>query len=346
MDDAVAVGRVPRVLGEPGQPDGLAQARPLPLAADGHRELAVGRAEGLVRHQVGVGVAHPDRRRATHERVLRLVDEDGERRFEERHVDPLPADVRPRRRVAGEQAGQDRDRAEQPGDDVADRHADLGRPSPVLVRRPRDRHQPADRLDHEVVARLRRIGAVGAEPRDREVHEVRVELAERGVAEPERGHPADAVVLDQHVRPREEPTKHLATGVGLQVEPDRALVPVDREEVGGRPRAVGLVADPRRPPAPRRVAVGRLDLDHVRAEVGEQHRAVRAGQDRGAVGDADPRERPETRLEVAAARRRSDPARQVCHRPMVARPRQRSETSVAVGHGRMPMGAVARGPAD
>ena len=134
-------------------------------------------AEGLVRHQVGVGVAHPDRRRAAHERVLRLVDEDGERRLEERHVDPLPADVRPRRRVAGEQAGQDRDRAEQPGDDVADRHADLGRPSPVLVGRPRDRHQPADRLDHEVVARLRRIGAVGAEPRDREVDEVRVELA-------------------------------------------------------------------------------------------------------------------------------------------------------------------------
>ena len=30
---------------------------------------------------------------------------------------------------------------------------------------------------------------------------------------------------------------------------------------------VGLVPHPRRPPAPRRVAVGRLDLDHVRAEV-------------------------------------------------------------------------------
>ena len=72
----------------------------------------------------------------------------------------------------------------------------------------------------------------------------------------------------------------------------RPLVPVDGEVVGGRPRPVRGVADPRRSPAARRVALGRLDLDDVGAEVAEEHRAERAGEDRRAVDDAMPARGP------------------------------------------------------
>src|SRR6478672_5948400 len=71
-----------------------------------------------------------------------------------------------------------------------------------------------------------------------------------------------------------------------EVDPDAALVAVDREVVGRGPRAVGVAADPRRPPTARRVALGRLELDHVGAEVAQEHRAVRPGEDRRAVDDA------------------------------------------------------------
>ena len=77
--------------GEARQPDRLAQPRPLALAADGNRQLAVRRAERLVRDEVRVGVAHPARRGPADERVLRLVDEHRQRRLEQRDVDPLAA---------------------------------------------------------------------------------------------------------------------------------------------------------------------------------------------------------------------------------------------------------------
>ena len=72
-------------------------------------------------------------------------------------------------------------------------------------------------------------------------------------------------------------------GLLAQVEDDRALAAVDAEEVrrhalalGRAPRA-GLVAG-RRP----------LDLDHVGAHVGEQHRGVGTGQHPGEVGHQQP----------------------------------------------------------
>ena len=137
---------------------------------------------------------------------------------------------------------------EQPGRDVADRDPDLHRPAALVVRLAGDRHQPADRLRDEVVAGLPGVRPGRPEPGDREVDEVRVELPEDVVAEPEPGEPADPVVLDEHVRVADEPAEDLAPGLLLEVEADRALVAVDREVVGGRPRAVGLAPDPRRAP--------------------------------------------------------------------------------------------------
>src|SRR5207247_1767662 len=58
-----------------------------------------------------------------------------------------------------------------------------------------------------------------------------------------------------------------------------------------------LAARIRRPPCPRLVAVARaLDLDDVRAQVSEQHRAVRAGQHAREVEDANARRRQHAAL--------------------------------------------------
>ena len=122
--------------------------------------------------------------------------------------------------------------------------------------------------------------------------EGRVQPRQLGVVEPESGEPAGPEVLDEDVAARDQATQDLGPLRAPQVEPDAALVPIDGEEVGGRPRAGRLLPDPRRPPAAGRVALGRLDLDDVGAEVAQEHRAVRPGEDRRAVDDPKAGERP------------------------------------------------------
>jgi hypothetical protein len=72
---------------------------------------------------------------------------------------------------------------------------------------------------------------------------------------------------------------------GAQVDGDPALVAVDRREdrahPGGAAQSPQVVA-----------AAGTLELDDVRAEIAEEHRAVRAGDDAGQVEDAQALEHP------------------------------------------------------
>ena len=100
----IRVGGEPRVIDERRQPERLAEARPLPLAPDGDRDLPVARRERLVRDDVRVGVAQPPRRNPGHEGVLRLVDEHREGGLEDRDVDSLAPGRRP---LASEQRAQD-----------------------------------------------------------------------------------------------------------------------------------------------------------------------------------------------------------------------------------------------
>ena len=180
---------------------------------------------------------------------------------------------------------------EQPGQDVADRHADLGRAAAVGVGGAGDRHQPADGLDDEVVAGPVGRRAARSVARDREVDEPRVERPQRLVVEPEPGEAIAPEVLDQDVRVGQQPAQDRRAVGALEVEAEAALVAVDREEIGGGPRPGLDRADPRRTPAAGRIALRWLDLDHLGAEVAEQHRAVRPGQDRRAVDDAESGER-------------------------------------------------------
>ena len=159
--DPVAVGGEPGVAREVGQTDRHAEPRPLALGPGRDRDRAVGRREGLVRHDVRVGVAEPARRDTTDEGVLGLVDQDRQGRPQQRHVDPLAATGgRPVRPLPPDERGQDPDRAEHPRHDVADGDPDLGRLATRGIRGAGDRHQSAGCLDHEVVAGPVRGGPV------------------------------------------------------------------------------------------------------------------------------------------------------------------------------------------
>ena len=211
---------------------------------------------------------------------------------------------RPPRRARAAPARMPIDRV-QAGHDVADGDADLGRLAAVGVGVTGDRHQPADRLDDEVVARAgRAAGPVRAVAADREVDEPRVEgpRARRRRTRAARAPPGRRFSTRTSAPARSRRRTSAPSGV-LQVEADRALVAVDRQEVGRGPRAGRRVADPRRTPAARRVAVGRLDLDDVGAEVGQEHRRVGAGEDRREVDDPQPDSGPVRRSGRRAWRR-------------------------------------------
>ncbi len=105
------------------------------------------------------------------------------------------------------------------------------------------------------------------------------------VAEAQAIHDAAAIILDHGVGAVAEPHHKLAAFRAFEVDGDRLLVAVHRREVAAeRPQlVVGMVgADD-----PRVVAVERLDLDDLRALVGQQHGAERARQHLREVDDAD-----------------------------------------------------------
>ena len=271
--DARGVGGEALVGAQLLAPDRPAERAEEPVVGSGDRDPAGRGLEVLVRHDVGVSVPEPPRRRPRDERVLRDVDEPREGAVEQRHLD-APA-------LAALERREDGGRRVQTGKHVDERHADLVR---LAVLGAGDRHQAALGLDDEVVAGAAGGLAPGAEPADRAVDDARVARADRVVAHAEPVGAAELEVLDHDVRAsaqleRERPTLGIA-----EVEGAAALAAVDREVVrrlaAGERRAprAGLVA-----------ALGPLDLDDVGAEVGEQHRAVRA---RRARATGPPRERP------------------------------------------------------
>src|ERR1700755_1124463 len=75
-------------------------------------------------------------------------------------------------------------------------------------------------------------------------------------------------ILDQNVGALQHLEQDLAAAFGGEVEPDRAVVAVDADEI----RRV-LVME-RRPPVAYLVAGRRLDLDYIGAVVGEDLRAI------------------------------------------------------------------------
>ncbi len=265
MGGAVGVAREPRVLGHLRDAEDFAQLAELAVVGGRHDEVVVGGGQRLVGEDAGVGVAHAVGHGVAGDVGRAVVDQSGEGRGQQVHLDEL---ARPRG-VAVAECGEDADRGV-----VAGHHVEHGYPGPVgrPVRVSRQAHEARDGLHHEVVAGDVPAGS-GAEAGDRRVDQPGVVLPDRVVVQSVLRHAAGLEVLDQDVRPAGEAPGDLGVVRVPQVERDRTLPPVDPEVVGR-----DLVACRGHPGAG--VVAGRsLDLHDVGPQVGEQHRGVRPGKD-------------------------------------------------------------------
>ena len=115
----------------------------------------------------------------------------------------------------------------------------IGTPDPLRVVGPGagQRHQAGLALGDLVVARAPALGPVVAEAGDRQHDQPRVALVQRRDPEAEPLEDAGAEVLDQHVGPVDQAQQDLVVGLVLEVEGDRLLVAVGREEVRRLPGA-------------------------------------------------------------------------------------------------------------
>ena len=182
---------------------------------------------------------------------------------------------------AAEEGGHRREGGHRPGREVEEGRPAAHRPA---VRVAGDRHDPAVCLHERFVPRVLRLGAAPPEGGDRGVDEAGVERRDVVVPEPEPLHVPGLEVLDQHVRgPREVPHDG-RPGLGLEIDRDALLVGVEGEEGGAQAVLVGR-------PLPSLVPAEVLDLDHLRPEEGEEHRAVGSGEDPRAVEHPDPGKR-------------------------------------------------------
>ena len=199
--------------------------------------------------------------------------------------------------VAIEERGEDPDGRRGPADLVRHPHGRAGGPSAELLREARAVNESAGRLSGRVqVARL----VLGRPPLALlpypAVDEPRVDLLELPVADSPRVELPRRVVLDQDVDVDGELLEELAALRLLEIERDGLLVPHLVEEVeADRLAGLGvldhvLLAPERRLP-PQRVAVGRLALDGVGAQLRE-HRGGPVADDHplAQVEDADRRQ--------------------------------------------------------
>ena len=110
-----------------------------------------------------------------------------------------------------------------------------------------------------------------AEARHRQIDDARFALGDRVVAEAQAVDHAGTEALQEHIGALDQPPQDGAAIVLLQVERDGALAQVGGQRIGA------LVAIHHAEIARPVADTGRLHLDDVRAILGEQHGAIRAG---------------------------------------------------------------------
>jgi hypothetical protein len=118
------------------------------------------------------------------------------------------------------------------------------------------------------------------------IDDIRPDLAYLLVSQPEPVDSGGADIVDQHVAGLDQAAHGLAALLRLHVPDDGSFAAIEAQvnrphtgRLGGRAdHACG-------------VALGRLDLDHVRAQIGQDLRAIGTENDRGQIGDANPGER-------------------------------------------------------
>ncbi len=216
--------------------------------------LAAGQREDVI-HAPGQGARRHGRRRlAGHGVLLHVLRGQEHAVLEQRALDFLPAAGT----IALAQRRQHPDRAEHAAHDVVDRRAGTQR-APGRTGHVR---QPAHHL-HDFVQRQAVLVRPRQEALVRHVDQVRVVRRQRGIVQPELLHQPGAEVLQHHVALAGQLAGGGAALIGGDVEHHAFLVAVEGPEQ----------ADARSGQAARLVAAGRLDLDDLGAEVGQDHAA-------------------------------------------------------------------------
>ena len=248
--------------------DQAGQGLELLLLVGGDVEQALAGVEGAGGRRRHVLVAHRHRADAGDQPVGNSPAHGDEGRFQHRHVDPLA--------LAGPLLLDEGGRNGEGGGDAAHGVADrVANPQRCGVGRAGDTHDTGQSLDDLVVGGIVAQRAVHAEAGDGAIDHVRLDLAQLVIAEAEPVHDARTEILDDSIGGGHQPAKQLLAGGGLQIDGDRALAGVLRQERHAHQPLVQFgigtelacqVADARH-----------LDLDHVRT----QHRQLVAGEGPG-----------------------------------------------------------------
>ena len=268
----------PRVLHHVRLADLGPEPPPLRVGVGQHAEIAVRRA-----------IRPPPRRQ--HARIARLallgieaqpmqmLDHDERHHgLEHRDFDELPAPGL----LARVQRGEDRLRRHEPAGLVAEDGRRVARLAGQLVHQAGD---AAQTLDDVVIGRPPAVGPVLAPAMDAGIDQPRVALGERVRAKPQRLELLRPDVVHEHVGLIDHAQQHVARLRALQVEHDAPLVAVDPHEQRGH------VAAHARPGVARGVALRRLDLDDVGAEIAQHLRGIGPEHHRGEIEHAHARER-------------------------------------------------------
>ena len=254
----------PRVALETFEPERAAERGPVRRRGRADDEVSVRGAHRLVRPDELVRRARGARDLAGREVGAGLPHRERHGRLEHRHIDHLAASVA----LAHRERAHDPDRRVEAGGEVGDRDAHLDRRATWLAG---DAHEPAHRLDDDVERGAIGVRAVQSPAGHRRVDEAWVPVEQLARIEAEVAHRAGPQVLDDDVRARGQPPEHVLPCLGLEIERDAALRPIEPHEVAA------LAVHHRLEPA-REIATARiLDLHDVGTEIRELHAAERAG---------------------------------------------------------------------
>ena len=259
--------------------DRVEQREGLGVGVGGHADIAVLGGDGLAQRIEHAQVAARAARRHEGEIAHVLGEHEGGDVLEHRHLDRLAFSGA----IALEQRGDDALGRDQPDDVVGEHHRHEARLAERALVGVGD---AGEALDDGVVGGAVAVASGAAEPHQVAHDEPRIAAAQAFRIEPEPAERRRPHIGDEHVRGGKQPVQRLAAFLALEVERQRALVAVEVRELAGQLARVRLAAE-----RAQEIAAGRLDLDDVRAVVGEIERRRRSHHDGGEVDDADARER-------------------------------------------------------
>ena len=276
---AVRIRQEPLVLGQLRSANGLAQLAEQVIIAAADHERSVRGLERIERRHVRMAVAKSLRRLAGCRVMHQALLEEGERPVEHRHVDTAPfAGLFARIKCGGDAAEH-----EYSSDEIGDRSADTGGRS---IRKSRKAHEAAHALNDGVVSRKRLERSGLAETSGGRIDQAGIEFGQLLIREAEAVHGARPEIFGENVGLPHHVEEDGAVGILLEIQGDALLPAVDKAEV----QRLALVEGTE---SARVITVaGRLDLDHARAEIGQDRRSEWAVQHVCQVDDEQAREGP------------------------------------------------------